>query len=120
MSIARLISRPCTIVRRHDTTERDGHGVPVAGEGLVETAWELQQQRTSEAVDKEDLTDTLWNAFFRVGEEIAAGDSVIDGLDEHEYVVHGDPEVIRSPFNGRLSHIEAKVARTAVSTGSGS
>jgi hypothetical protein len=115
MSIARLVNRPCTIVRRSETDATDAHGNPQKEEAEVETVCELQRQAkrsSDEPAGAGELSDTLWDLYLLPGTDIRTEDAIV--VDGAEYEMVGDPWAVRSPFTKRESHIEATVRRTAI------
>lgn len=111
MSLARLINRPCRIIRRTESGETDAFGNPVMTVTEIETVCELQQRRREEHDEHGELSDTLWNLFLPAGTAFRTGDAVeVDG-DEYEAV--GDPWHARNPRTRQESHVEATVRRTA-------
>lgn len=121
MSIARLINRPCTLLLRSraETTE-DEYGNPVVGETpRIDTVCELQQERRDEAADEGETSDTRWKLFLLPNIldeddepiEVDTGDAV--EVDGEVYELTGEPWRVRSPFNGRDSHVQATCRRVS-------
>lgn len=112
MSLARIINRPCTIVRRVASEEKDELGNETTEPVKVETVCELQQQPGFRREDEGEVSDTRWTLFLLPGEEIGVGDAVqVSGAGEYE--VFGEPWSARNPRTGQESHIEVAVRRTA-------
>ena len=117
MTAARLINQPCVLLLRTAGGE-DAHGNPTAGEPKrVDWYCELQQLKRSEPAAEGETSDTVWDLFLRpeiVDEpdepvEVGTGDAI--EITGRVYEFTGDPWDVRSPFNGRVSHIEATVRR---------
>lgn len=111
MSVTRLINRPCTLILRSQAaTVEDDYGTEIPGETEeVETVCELQQIKRTEPPAAGETSDALYNCFFQPGTRCTTADAVrIDGL---VYEMVGDPDIVRSPFNDRESHVHATVRR---------
>jgi hypothetical protein len=111
VSIASLINRPATLVRRTDSGKTDEFGNPVMTVTETEVLCELQQQRRNEEGDQGELSETLWNLFLPAGAELDTGDAIVVDGDEYELV--GAPWDARNPRTQQVSHVEATVRRTA-------
>ena len=117
MSAARLINTPCVLLLS-TVGDQDAHGNPTSGDPK-RVGWycELQQLKRSEPPAEGETSDTVWDLFLRpsiVDEhdetvEVGTGDAV--EINGRVYEFTGDPWEVRSPFNGRASHIEATVRR---------
>jgi hypothetical protein len=111
---ARLLNRPCTVVRRVDSGEVNDYGDPVMTETQTEAICELQKpprRASDEANQSGELSDTLWDLFLPAGTEIATGDAVI--VDGVKYELVGDPWRARHPLTRNIDHLEATVRLTA-------
>lgn len=94
MPLRALLNRPCVITPRE--------GSPTA------TKCELQQ----EFRNAEMFNASQWRLFLPAGTAVAATDTVT--VDEHDYLVAGDPWPARNPRTRRVSHIEASVVDEAL------
>lgn len=112
MTLATLLNRPLTLVRRSAASaETDAFGNIVPTETLVEVVGELQQQRRAEPGDDSEMSDTNWILFLLAGTDVNTGDGVI--CDGQLYELVGDPWQVRNPRTQLQSHIECSVRRTA-------
>lgn len=111
MSIASLINRPATLIRRSDSGKTDAFGNPVPTVTETEVLCELQQRRRDEPENQAELSDTLWSLFLPAGTELDTGDAIV--VDGDEYALVGAPWDARNPRTQQVSHIEATVRRTA-------
>jgi hypothetical protein len=111
VTLARLINRPCTIVRRSGSGDVDELGDEVEGETRVESVCEVQQRQREEPAALGEISDTRWVAFLPAGTEIDTGDAI--DLDGDLYELVGDPWRARNPRTGAESHVEATVRRVA-------
>ena len=109
MTIASLLTLPCTIVRRSPTGTEDDYGNEIPGESTVSTLCELQQRQRGET--EETVSDTSWLLVLPADTDVDSADVVI--VAGKEYEMAGDPWVVRDPETGVLSHTEATVVRTA-------
>jgi hypothetical protein len=111
VTIARLLSRRCTITRRSDSGTVNDYGDAVATETTVETLCELQQQRRTEPDQQGELSDTMWLLVLPAGTQVDTGDVVT--VDGQAFELVGDPWPVRRPLTGRGSHVEATLRRTS-------
>lgn len=110
MSLTQLLSRPCTIVRRLASADKDAHGNEVPDEQYVETVCEVQQRSRREPGDEGELSDTYWEGYFPTGTAIGTGDAVIvNAIGEFEVV--GEPWQANTGSVG-VAHVEATLRRT--------
>jgi hypothetical protein len=111
MSIARMINRPCTIIQRVDSGQKDRRGNKKTGTVEVETVCELQQQAGFRQEDEGAISDTRWTLFLLSDQEIGFNDEVeVDAAGRFE--VHGEPWKVYNPRTRTYSHIEVAVRRT--------
>ena len=111
MSLSQLLNRDVVIVQRSSSGATDELGDPIAGETLVETVGELQQQQRSEGDDEGERSDTRWLLILPAGTDIDTGDKVL--VDDQRYEVVGAPWEARNPRTRAESHIEATLQRVA-------
>lgn len=106
-----LLTRPCTLILRTDSGERDRHNNPIRDEAEIETLCELQQRRRDEPGDHGELSDTLWDLFLPAGTIAETIDAI--NVDGQRFEFVGDPWRVRNPRTKLVSHVEATVRRTA-------
>lgn len=111
MSLSALLNRPCAILRRTSSGERDRFGNPLHDELLVATVCELQQRQRAEPGHDSELSDTSWALFLPPGTDLNTGDVVL--VDDARYELVGDPWEARNPRTQAMSHVEATVRLTA-------
>lgn len=114
MSLAKLLTRPCTITVRSHSGNQDAYGNDIPAETTVQTVCELQQLTRltdAEPAGQGEFSDTRWLLVLPAGTEIRTGDTV--EVDGHAYEMFGDPWPVRNPRTGRDSHVQATVRRTA-------
>lgn len=117
MSLAALLNRPITVIRRSTSGSTDDFGNDQPTESLIQTVGELQQRRRDEPDAEGELSDTQWTLFLPAGTDIATGDAIVcDGL---IYELVGDPWDVRNPRLQAQSHIECTLRRTTSSTDEG-
>lgn len=108
--LSNLISRPCTIVRRSQSTESDEHGNEIPSVSEVETVCEIQQRQRSER-DDQPLGRGDWLAFFLPTEDLTGADALrLDDLGVFEF--DGPPWLADSGPTA-IHHWEASVVRVA-------
>ncbi len=117
MSLATLLNRSMTIIRRTDSGDVNTYGDTVYDETLIDVVGELQQIRRDEPGAEGETSDTRWNVYLPAGTTLTTADIVLDGEDEYEVI--GQPWSARNPRTQAVSHVEATVRRTA-SAGGGS
>lgn len=117
MSLASLLNRNLTIIRRTTSEDADDYGNEIPDEGAIETVGELQQRRRDEPAGEGELSVTDWLLILPAGTLLRTGDQAI--VDGQEYEVVGDPWIARNPRTQAVSHIEATVRRTAASNDEG-
>lgn len=110
MSIADLLTRTVTIVRRSDSGNTDDYGNAIPAETTTDTVGELQQQQRNEPGDQGETSDTRWALFLPAGTEIGTSDTVT--VDGQAFEMVGDPWTVRDPETGSDSHLECTVRRT--------
>lgn len=110
MSLAALLNRPLTLVRRSYLGETDEYGGDIPTETSVAVVGELQQVRRDEPDAEGELSDTMWTLFLPAGTDVNTGDAVI--CDGQVYEVVGDPWNARNPRTQVESHIECSLRRT--------
>jgi hypothetical protein len=118
MSLATLLNRPVTIVRRSASGDTDPYGNEIEAETSTETVGELQQQQRTEPGAQGELSQTNWLLILPAGTEIGTADAIIVNGQEYEMV--GDPWPARNPRTHEQSHVECTVRRTAGSEETGS
>jgi hypothetical protein len=111
MTLAALLNRPCTIIRRVFEGDLDDYGNEIPTEITVAAVCELQQRQRSEDTDRGEVSATSWLLVLPAGTEIGSGDSIV--IDGEVYELDGDPWEARNPRTRQPSHIEATVVRTA-------
>lgn len=111
MSIDALMNRPCGLLRRSPTGERDRFGNPKHDAVLIDTVCELQQRQRAEPGDDSELSDTTWALFLPAGTDVRTGDAIV--VDDVTYELVGDPWDARNPRSRAVSHIEATVRLVA-------
>lgn len=111
MSINRLLTRPCTIVSRRDSGERDEYNSPILTETRTDTVCDIQQSRSNEPPAQGELSVTGWKGFFLPTAVLGTGDAV--EVDADAYEVVGDPWNVWDPWRKRTSHLEASLKRVA-------
>lgn len=108
MSIASLIKRPATLIRRSDSGKTDEFGTPIQTPTESEVPCALQQRRRDERDDQGELAESLWDLFLPYGTELDTGDAV---------VVNGETyELVGEPWNAEegsqaMWHVEATVRK---------
>lgn len=113
MSLAALLNRPITIVRRTASGDTDTFGNDVPTETLIATVGELQQRQRLEPEAEGELSDAQWTLFLLPGTDIATGDAVV--CDGRIYELVGDPWDARNPRTQILSHVECTLRRVTSS-----
>jgi hypothetical protein len=111
MSLAALLNRNLTIIRRTDSGDVNTYGDTVYDETLVEVVGELQQLRRDEPAAEGETSDTRWMLFLPAGTALSTRDVVL--VDDEEYEVVGEPWQARNPRTQALSHVECSLRRTA-------
>lgn len=111
MSLAALMNRPLTIIRRTESEDVDAYGNTVYDEAMVEVVGELQQVRRDEPGGEGETSDTRWSLFLPAGTALSTRDIVL--VDDAEYEVVGEPAAWRNPRTQVLSHVEATLRRVA-------
>ncbi len=111
MSLAALLTRPITIIRRSASEDVDAYGNTVNDEAMVEVVGELQQVRRDEPGGEGETSDTRWALFLPAGTALSTRDIVLVG--DEEYEVIGEPWSARNPRTQALSHVEATLRRVA-------
>lgn len=110
MSLIQLLSRPCTIVQRLPSAEKDARGNEIPGERFIETVCEVQQRSRREPGDAGETSDTYWDGYFPADTQLNTGDAVIvDAIGEFELV--GDPWQANTGSLA-VAHVEATLRRT--------
>lgn len=110
MSIATLINRPCTIIRRSASQSTNPYGDKVKSEASSVAVWELQPRDSQEGED--ELAKDTERAFFLSSVALHSGDAVIDGVTGETYEIEGEPMRRRNPRTQAFEHVEAVVKRT--------
>lgn len=112
MTVAALITRPCTLhTRVEDPDDRDEMGDPTVTYEDVDTVCELQQSRATEERDGRLVLVSDWNLYLLPSESLNGWSEVT--VDGDRYALDGTPWVVRHPISGQLSHIEARVRLVA-------
>jgi hypothetical protein len=114
--LSNLLNRSCQIVRRGLSGVEDDYGNEIAGETVVSTVCELQQDMAVEITGHEDLSRTRWRCFFPADTDIDGTDRVI--IDAERYEIDGDPWSVRNPRTQQMSHVEAHLIRVSGEGGS--
>jgi hypothetical protein len=114
VSLAALLSRPCTITTRTAGETVNAYGDLVTEDVTVETVCELQQRQRSEDDVAGEIAQSGWLLILPAGTTVTSGAKVT--VDEESFEVVGEPWPVRNPRTGATSHIEAGVERAA-STG---
>lgn len=107
MSLTDLLNLACTITSRAPSEDRDAYGNPVSSTTTVTTVCELQQQSRDEQPD--EISSTKWLLILPADTAIATDDTVV--VASVAYEVDGEPWVVRSPWTGTVSHVEAALRR---------
>jgi hypothetical protein len=110
VSIAQLINRPCTLVRRVETGTEDDFENIGPDEDFVDTVCEIQQQRRDEPATEGELSVTSWLVIFPAGTEVKSGDAVL--IDDAEFELVGAPWHARNPRTKQEHHVEATAKQT--------
>ncbi len=111
MSLAALLNRPVTIIRRTESGDVDAYGNTVYDEAMVDVLGELQQIRRDEPGGEGETSDTKWALFLPAGTALSTRDIVL--VEDEEYEVIGEPWSARNPLEQALSHVEATLRRVA-------
>lgn len=112
MPLEQLLNRPCTLLLRDSTGDKDDYGNEKTGDPTeVETVCELQQQRRDEQDDQGETSDTTWLVILPAGTEIDTGDAI--QIDGYVYELVGAPWRARNPRTQAESHVEATARRAA-------
>jgi hypothetical protein len=114
--LSNLLNRPCQIVRRGPSGVDDDYGNEIAGETVVSTVCELQQDVAAEVAGHEEVSKTKWRCFFPVSTDIDGSDRVI--IDAEVYEVDGEPWFVRNPRTQQFSHVETRLVRISGEGGS--
>ncbi len=109
----RLINRPCTILRRSDTTD-DEYGDPTTANTSESTVCELQLYSKLRATGGETGLDQAGEdegRVFFLGSVTPPSnlDAVI--VDGATYEFTGPLAAVRNPRNGQISHLQGNVKR---------
>lgn len=110
MTLAALLNRSLTIVRRSASGDTDDFGNDIPTETLVQAVGELQQRQRAEPGAEGELSDTQWALFLPAGTDITTGDAIV--CDGEIYELIGDPWQARNPRTQQQSHIECTLRRT--------
>lgn len=110
MSLATLIDRPCTVIRRAEEGESfDQYGDPIVLEDEFETVCEIQQASREEPAGAGEFSRTIWDAWFPFGTPLDTSDRVeVPGFGVFEVI--GDPWPAQK---GSIAFVEATLIRTA-------
>jgi hypothetical protein len=111
VTLAKLLNTPCSILHRLPSEEVDGYGNKIPTEMATKTVCELQQAQAFQSESEDQVSDTRWTLILPAGTEISAADTVT--INGEDYEVLADPWPARNPRTQTVSHIEAKVCRTA-------
>jgi hypothetical protein len=114
--LSNLLNRPCEIVRRGPSGVEDDYGNEIAGETVVNTVCELQQDAAMEVGGHEEVSRTHWRCFLPVGTDIDGTDRVT--VDGEPYEVDGEPWSVRNPRTQQMSHVEVRLIRVSGEDGS--
>ena len=112
MSIANLLTTPCTLLVRSDSGSDDGYGNSVSTVTEVETVCAIQQRSRDEEESQGELSDTSWLGVFPAGTDLTTADAVdVEGYGRFELV--GDPWTVADHLvAGTPHHVEATLRRT--------
>lgn len=109
MSIERMMSKDCILIRR-EVTDEDEFGNPITTEVEVETRCAFQQRERSETDDGGELSKARWNLWLPYGTVIDTGDGV--RVKGRTYEVEGEPAEFDEGSRS-MWHVAAVVKRTA-------
>lgn len=108
MSVASLINRPATLLRRTDSGETNEFGTPIQTVTETEVFCDLQQRDSDEPDDQGEFSDATYNLYvLPVDTEVQTKDAF--DIDGEIYEVVGKPWKPRNPRTGQFSHIQARV-----------
>jgi hypothetical protein len=111
VSPTHLLTRPATLIERvADPETPDEYGNPGWTETGIDTACELQQVGSSEALG-DAVQVTLWRLFLPAETPARGWDALRLEGDDVLYELEGDPWQVRNPRTGAVSHVEASARR---------
>lgn len=110
MSLARMMSIPCTVISEVPTGETDRHGDPITETAEVATKCALQQFRGEEHEQSGEVSDTLWDLYLPFGTAIGSSASI--KVEDREYEVVGESWSAEEGSHS-MWHIQALVRRRA-------
>lgn len=114
MTLAMLLNRPCTIIRRRAGSATNEQGDKIMLEQPYDTVCELQQHQRGpnrEQTAEGEIARSDWLLILPAHSDLRLGDAVI--VDAISYEVDGEPWPARNPRTRTQSHIEATLQRTA-------
>lgn len=103
------LSLPCTILSRVTSGASDAYGDEIRTEVEADTFCELQHRGSQEGDDQ--VAGTSWLLILPAETEIDQDDGVL--VEDVLYEVDGEPWKVRNPRTSVVSHIEARLIRTA-------
>ncbi len=110
MTVAALINRPCTIIRR-STSTTDEYGDPILDDTSEDTVCEFQQALSGEE-DLEQAETREYRVWFHDSvTPPTGGDALLVDGDLYEFT--GPANLLRNPRTGANSHIQARVRRVS-------
>jgi hypothetical protein len=109
VSLALLLTRPATLLRRSYTGAADEFGDPTYVEVTSDVVVEIQQAGTSEALEGQVMSAS-YRVFLPATEATLAGWDALD-VDGERYELDGDPAPQYNPRLGAVSHVEALASR---------
>jgi hypothetical protein len=114
LTLALLLTQPCTITRRAPAGTVDEFGNEQTTETTASTVCELQQRQRGE--NPAEISSTDWLLILPADAALHASDTVT--IDDQDYEVRGEPWTVRNPRTALVSHVEATVRRVTPATGS--
>lgn len=109
MTVEALMNKPCTIIRRETSADRDEYGDEIREETTESTSCEIQQLGSNEPGD--EAASTTYTLFLPADTQIDQDDGVV--IDGHLYELTGVPDLVRNPRTQQDSHLEVILRRAA-------
>lgn len=110
MSLATLLIRPMTVIRRTSGDTFDEYGGDIPDESAVDVLGEIQQTRRDEPADASELSVTTWTVFLPIGTLVRTGDAILYAGESFEVV--GEPWQANTG-SATMHHVECTVKRTS-------